>query len=106
MALNKQAKILTPKQQELALSYLVPSGFEIINERLTGNATMPGTENTDIRDDRFYVYFSLEQNQAKTFKFRCNAAFRGEYMLPAINCSAMYDNSIQAVWPGGKMTIE
>lgn len=97
---------VTGTYQELALSYLIPSGFEIINERLTGNATMPGAGNTDIRDDRFYVYFSLEQNQAKTFKFRCNAAFRGEYMLPAINCSAMYDNSIQAVWPGGKMIIQ
>lgn len=96
---------LTGTYQELALTYLVPSGFEIINERLTGNATLPGTEYVDIRDDRFYVYFSLGQNQSKTFKFRCNAAFRGEYMLPAINCSAMYDNSIQAVLPGGKVVI-
>lgn len=97
---------VTGTYQELALSYLVPSGFEIINERLTGNATMPEAENVDIRDDRFYVYFSLEQNRSKTFKFRCNAAFRGEYMLPAINCSAMYDNSIQAVLPGGKVKID
>ena len=91
---------VTGTYQELALSYLIPSGFEIINERLTGNATMPGAGNTDIRDDRFYVYFSLEQNQAKTFKFRCNAAFRGEYMLPAINCSAMY----AAAAPSGGVT--
>lgn len=97
---------VTGTYQELALSYLLPSGFEIINERLTGNATWQGAENVDIRDDRFYVYFSLDQNASKTFKFRCNAAFRGEYMLPAINCSAMYDNSIQAVLPGGKMIIE
>jgi uncharacterized protein YfaS (alpha-2-macroglobulin family) len=48
----------------------------------------------------------LEQNQSKTFRFRCNAAFRGEYMLPAIYCSAMYDNSIQAILPGGKVKIE
>lgn len=97
---------LTGTYEELALSYLVPSGFEIINERITGNATYPEAEYVDIRDDRFYVYFSLQQNQTKTFKFRCNAAFRGEYMLPAINCSAMYDNSIQAVLPGGKVMIE
>lgn len=97
---------VTGTYQELALSYLVPSGFEIINERLAGNATLPGAENVDIRDDRFYVYFSLEQNQSKTFTFRCNAAFRGEYMLPAIDCSAMYDNSIQALLPGGEVTIE
>lgn len=97
---------LTGTYQELALSYLVPSGFEIINERLTGHSNMPGAEHIDIRDDRFYVYFSLNQGASKTFKFRCNAAFRGEYLLPAINCSAMYDNSIQAVLPGGKIRIE
>lgn len=96
---------VTGTYQELVLSYLVPSGFEIINERMTGNTAFPGAENVDIRDDRFYVYFSLDQNQAKTFKFRSNAAFRGEYMLPAIDCSAMYDNSIQAVLPGGKVKI-
>lgn len=97
---------LTGTYQELALNYLVPSGFEIINERLTGNMTMPGADNFDIRDDRFYVYFSLQQGETKTFRFRCNAAFRGEYMLPAIQCSAMYDNSIQAVVPGGKIIIK
>lgn len=98
---------ITGAYSELVLSYLVPSGFEIINERLTGNANAyPGAENTDIRDDRFYIYFNLNQEQAKTFKFRCNAAFRGEYQLPAINCSAMYDNSIQALLPGGKITIK
>lgn len=97
---------VTGTYEELALTYPVPSGFEIINERLTGNARMPGAENLDIRDDRFYVYFSLDQGASKTFKFRCNAAFRGEYMIPAIDCSAMYDNSIQAVLPGGTVKIE
>ena len=98
---------LTGTYQELALNYPVPSGFEIINDRLTGNTSAwKEAEYVDIRDDRFYVYFSLEQNQSKTFRFRCNAAFRGEYMLPAIYCSAMYDNSIQAILPGGKVKIE
>lgn len=97
---------LTGTYQELALNYLVPSGFEIINERLTGNISMPGADNFDIRDDRFYVYFSLQQGETKTFRFRCNAAFSGEFMLPAIQCSAMYDNSIQAIVPGGKITIQ
>lgn len=92
--------------QELALSYLVPSGFEIINERLMNNMSMPGADNFDIRDDRFHVYFNLRQGETKTFRFRCNAAFCGEYMLPAIHCSAMYDNGIQAVVPGGKIIIK
>ena len=52
-------------------NYPVPSGFEIINDRLTGNTSAwKEAEYVDIRDDRFYVYFSLEQNQSKTFRFR------------------------------------
>lgn len=97
---------VTGTYHDLALTYSVPSGFEIINERLTGNAAMPGADNVNIRDDSFLVYFSLDQNRSKTFKFRCNAAFRGEYMIPAIRCSAMYDNGIQAVLPGGTVKIE
>lgn len=96
----------TGEYQELVLSYLLPSGFEIINERLTGNANaFKEAENVDIRDDRFYVYFDLGQNQSKTFKFRFNAAFAGEYIQPAITCTAMYDNSIEGILPGGKITI-
>lgn len=97
---------LTGTYEELALSYLLPSGFEIINQRLTGGNAWEGTEHVDIRDDRFYVYFSLAQGATKSFSFRMNAAFRGEYLLPAVQCSAMYDNSIEAVLPGGKAIIE
>ena len=97
---------ITGNYNALALTCLLPSGFEIINERLTGNVTLPNADHFDIRDDRFYVYFSLPQGQSKTFRFRCNAAFRGEYILPAIQCSAMYDNSIQAITPGCKITID
>lgn len=96
---------LTGTYEELALNYLLPSGFEIINQRLTGGNSWEGAEYVDIRDDRFYVYFSLAQGAAKTFTFRMNAAFRGEYLLPAVQCSAMYDNSIEAVLPGGRITI-
>lgn len=90
----------------LALSYLLPSGFEIINDRLTGNTqAFKGADYVDIRDDRYYVYFDLAQDHTKTFHFRFNAAFPGDYTRPAIQCSAMYDNSIQAVLPGGKTVI-
>ncbi len=93
--------------QELILSYLLPSGFEIINERLSGNDNVyKDADHVDIRDDRFYLYFDLMENRTKTFAFRFNAAFSGEYILPAISCTAMYDNSINAVLPGGKVTIK
>ena len=97
---------ITGTYQNLALSYLLPSGFEIINDRLTGNSSaFKEADYVDIRDDRYYVYFSLKQEQTKTFKFRFNAAFPGVFTQPAITCEAMYDHSIEAVLPGGKVEI-
>jgi uncharacterized protein YfaS (alpha-2-macroglobulin family) len=92
--------------ENLALSYLLPSGFEIINDRLSGDlSAYKDADYVDIRDDRYYLYFGLKQNETKTFKFRFNAAFPGTYIRPAIECSAMYDNSIEAALPGGMVKI-
>ncbi|MDR2130522.1 MAG: alpha-2-macroglobulin [Odoribacteraceae bacterium] len=93
--------------EELALGYLFPSGFEFYNERLI-NGVNPFTDadNADIRDDRVYLYFSLDQGRTKKFKLRFNAAYSGTYLLPALTCSAMYDNSITATVPGTTVTIE
>ena len=92
--------------EELALTFMFPSGFEFLNERLTtGVNPFQGTDNVDIRDDRAYLYFSLKQGQSKTFKLRFNAAYSGTYLLPAITCSAMYDNSITATLTGNTITI-
>lgn len=98
---------VTGTYENLALSYLLPSGFEIINDRLTGNTqAFREASYADIRDDRYYVYFNLKQNETKTFKFRFNAAFPGTFIQPAIHCSAMYDPDIEAVLPGGWVHIE
>ena len=97
---------MTGTYDNLALTYLLPSGFEIINDRLTGNTqAFKDTDYVNIRDDGYDIYFSLNQNQTKTFEFRFNAAFAGDYLRPAIQCSAMYDDRIQAVLPGGKTVI-
>ena len=92
--------------EELAMTYMFPSGFEFYNERLTaGINPFPNTDNVDIRDDRVYLYFSLKQGETKKFTLRFNAAYPGIYLLPAVNCSAMYDNSITATLPGNTLTI-
>lgn len=92
--------------EELALTYMFPSGFEFMNERLTTNMNpFKDADHADIRDDRVYLYFSLKQGDTKTFKLRFNAAYSGTYLLPAITCSAMYDNSITATLPGSTIKI-
>lgn len=78
----------------LALTEMIPSGWEIINERLrSGDAS---GDNADIRDDRAIWYFGLESGGKRTFKLKLRAAYEGSFILPAIKCEAMYNPSVSA----------
>jgi uncharacterized protein YfaS (alpha-2-macroglobulin family) len=82
---------------ELALTQIFPSGWEIINTRLMGTDMMDEGDKPkyiDIRDDRTLMYFDLKRNESKTFRVRLNAAYKGNFYLPAVATEAMYDNSI------------
>jgi uncharacterized protein YfaS (alpha-2-macroglobulin family) len=95
---------------ELALSQIFPSGWEILNTRmnLVGGATSDPMDYQDVRDDRVFTYFDLPFNwnndknakQSRTYRIQLNAAYAGKYYLPAVACEAMYDNRIRAVQPG------
>lgn len=82
---------------ELALTQIFPSGWEIINTRLEeqgeSQSSDPEQEYTDIRDDRVLKYFDLKAGEKKTYTVLLNAAYRGRYFMPAISVEAMYDNS-------------
>ena len=117
------------KYEQLALSHLFPSGFEIINDRMQAagqDAASSGSNGTtnpvtnsllpawmtktgkfdmsfdyrDIRDDRVYTYFSMPPLSQKLFRMHANAAYRGRFYLPSIKVEAMYDGSISALVPG------
>jgi uncharacterized protein YfaS (alpha-2-macroglobulin family) len=100
----------------LALTQMVPAGWEIRNERMDGgealgqttsaaprthgwwwipdgssDATRREAEYVDIRDDRVMQYFSLRAGDAIRFRTRLNAAYLGRYYLPGISAEAMYD---------------
>lgn len=82
---------------ELALTQIFPSGWEIINTRLDGSAAEnQHAEYIDIRDDRTMHYFDLKPNESATFEVLLNAAYQGDYYMPSISVGAMYDNSIFA----------
>ena len=83
--------------EELALSQIFPSGWEIVNTRLGDNQPeTTGAKYMDIRDDRVSHYFDLGKNQRKTFRVPLIAAYRGRFYLPAAMVEAMYDDSIHA----------
>ena len=92
---------------ELALSYYLASGWEIVNDRLfeQGSETM-GAKHLDIRDDRAYFFFDLSAHSKKTFTLKLNATYEGSFMLPAVRCEDMYNNEIYYVVPARPVVVK
>ncbi|MDO6599673.1 Ig-like domain-containing alpha-2-macroglobulin family protein [Tenacibaculum sp. 1_MG-2023] len=84
--------------KNVALTQILPSGWEIVNTRFTdfGGQQNTKVDYTDIRDDRVNYYFSLGRNEQKTFKILLNASYLGDYYLPGTQVEAMYDNDYVA----------
>ncbi|WP_333599539.1 alpha-2-macroglobulin family protein [Flavobacterium sp.] len=84
--------------ENIALSQILPSGFEIVNTRYTdfGDATSNVADYIDIRDDRANYYFSLKAGETRKFKMLLNASYLGSYYLPGLQCEAMYDHDFLA----------
>jgi alpha-2-macroglobulin len=82
----------------LALTQIIPSGFEIVNMRFTdfGSFSNNLADHIDIRDDRTNFYFNLKANESRTFRVLLNASYLGRYYLPGMQAEAMYDNSYAA----------
>jgi uncharacterized protein YfaS (alpha-2-macroglobulin family) len=92
---------------EMALTQMFPSGWEILNTRMSavGSATSDPMDYQDVRDDRVMTYFDLPytgsgNKNTRTYRIQLNAAYKGRYYLPAVACEAMYDNRIRAIAPG------
>lgn len=87
---------------EMALTQILPSGWEIINTRLADYSSaheVTKPDYIDIRDDRVYTFFGVG-NKPQKFTIVLNASYLGKFYLPAVQCEAMYDNSINALVPG------
>jgi alpha-2-macroglobulin len=85
--------------ENLALSQIVPSGWEIIDTRSAATAsviTESAFDYRDIRDDRVHTYFGLKRGESRSFVLQFNAAYPGRYYLPGWNVEAMYDASRHA----------
>ncbi len=81
--------------ENIVLTHIVPSGWEIHNHRFTGTGGQtPEVDYQDIRDDRIYSYFSLKAGETKRFKVLLNASYLGRFYLPGISAEAMYDSKI------------
>ncbi|MBD0831125.1 alpha-2-macroglobulin family protein [Aestuariibaculum sediminum] len=96
---------------DIALTQIFPSGWEIVNTRFTafGDSTTSAARYTDIRDDRVNFYFDLDKQgkqSSKRFSVLLNASYLGTYYLPGIQAEAMYDNDYFVRGKGQWVTVE
>ena len=98
---------ILPDYENMALTQIFPSGFEITNPRMDNieRYKSSSSDYQDVRDDRVVTFFSLKKGDSKTFYILLNAAYAGEYFFPPVKCEAMYDGSVYAVSKGGKTVI-
>ncbi|NMC39014.1 MAG: hypothetical protein GYA41_11890 [Bacteroidales bacterium] len=92
----------------IALTQMVPSGWEIQNTRLfeaNYGIRESAYDYRDFRDDRVSTYFSLNQGESKTFMLILNAAYRGEFYQPSLWCEAMYTENCYSRIPGNKVKV-
>lgn len=84
--------------KNLALTQIVPSGWEIVNTSyVDGNdSNSSNADYIDTRDDRTNFYFDLDAKKSRTFIVKLNASYLGEYYLPGSQVEAMYDNTAYA----------
>lgn len=89
--------------EQMALTQIFPSGWEIINTRLNDNESIISSSPytyRDTRDDRVFTYFNLRENETVTYKVLLNASYIGKYYLSAVQCEAMYNHTISATQDG------
>src|SRR5476651_1465632 len=91
------------RYDNMALSQIFPSGWEILNTRMSDNdeafKSSP-SDYMDIRDDRVYTYFSVSEGKEVTYYVMLNAAYLGHFYQSAPYCEAMYQKSISAMAKG------
>jgi len=91
---------------ELALEYYLPSGWELVNDRINSYDANTGAKHIDYRDDRAYFYFDLMPKSQASFTLKANATYEGKYMMPSVHCEDMYNAAIYYQMPAKTCVVK
>ena len=97
--------------ENVAITDLLPAGFEIENPRITDATVYAFTKNAaspeylDVRDDRVNIYTSFRRAREKTFYYAVRAVTAGVFQYPPVVAEAMYDGSYYSASGGGRVRI-
>jgi len=97
--------------ENIAITDLLPAGFEIENPRLTENTQYKFIKSNDtpayidIRDDRINYYVNFYRERRQTFYYLMRAVTQGEFVYAPVVAEAMYDGDYYSASGGGKIKV-
>ena len=101
--------------ENIAVTQILPSGWEIENLRVTNSNAPEWVEKkisdttvsyTDIRDDRVMWFFDCDGSKPYTFFVKLTAVTKGEFEFAGTTLEAMYDHNFRAFKKGEKVKVE
>lgn len=99
--------------ENIAISDLIPAGFEIENPRLSTSANFDwkynyrmNVEHMDIRDDRLVLFTRSISNRTSEFYYMLRVVNKGVFQLPVIGAEAMYDREYHSFNGAGIITVK
>ena len=85
--------------ENAVISDLLPGGFTPISDSLAGDMDF-----SEIREDRILIYTNIGRTP-KVFSYRAQLSIAGEFAVPQITATAMYNSEIRAVSDKDKFTV-
>lgn len=83
--------------ENLALTFQLPAGWEVRNERLNGQASANTSyEYQDIRDDKVITFFDLYNGSSTIIEIPLVATYSGVFYQAPVTLEAMYNNEVFA----------
>jgi hypothetical protein len=97
--------------ENVAISDLLPAGFEIENPRITETSNYGFTNNAsspqymDVRDDRINFYTSIYSTRTQVFYYVVRAVTAGEFQYAPVVAEAMYNGEYYSASGQGKVKV-
>lgn len=98
--------------ENIAVSDLLPSCFEIENARLGFERLEQSSQNRmrinymDIRDDRLVLFTAIQAGSVAEYEYLVRVVNKGKFQLPVIQAEAMYSPEFNAVSGRGLVTVK
>jgi alpha-2-macroglobulin len=103
----------TRSAENIAISDLIPAGFEIENPRLSTSTNFDWKvkdrmilDHMDIRDDRLILFTRSVSKRNYEFYYMLRVVNKGEFQLPVIGAEAMYDKEYHSFNGAGVITVK